>query len=62
MLSGGELFISDLLIAGYYALGDLAVDGGPRQADAGENGFHGDDTVWAAKGKRAFEDGCASVS
>jgi hypothetical protein len=35
------------------ALGDLAVDGRPGQAGAGENGFHADDTVWC-------EHGCAA--
>src|ERR1700735_2972845 len=36
------------------ALGDLAVDGGPGQAGAGENGFQADDTG-------CYEHGCAAA-
>src|SRR5690606_3256074 len=32
------------------AFGDLAVDGGPRQSGAGENGFQADDTIWLTHG------------
>src|SRR5690606_30247411 len=36
------------------AFRDLAVDGGPRQAGAGENRFQADDTVWLAHGRTAL--------
>ena len=32
------------------ALGDLAVDGGPRQPSPGKNGFQADDTFWFSHG------------
>src|SRR5581483_11626537 len=35
------------------ALGDLAVDGGPRQPGPGEDGFQADDTLWFAHGGAA---------
>jgi hypothetical protein len=44
---------ADLDLGGKRALGDLAVDGGPRQAGSGKDGLETDDTVWLAHGSDA---------
>src|ERR1700744_1448878 len=44
---------ADLELSGECALGNLAVDGGPRQPGPGKHGFQTDDTVWFAHGRAA---------
>ncbi len=44
---------ADFDLGGERALGDLAVDGGPRQPSPCENGFQADDTIWFGHGRAA---------
>ena len=41
---------ADLDLGGKRAFGDLAIDGGPRQAGAGKNGLQANDTIWLTHG------------
>lgn len=44
---------ADLELRGECTLGDLAVEGRPRQAGAGKNGFATDDPIWLTHGSDA---------
>ena len=44
---------ADLVLRRERSFGNLAVDGGPRQAGPGKDGFQPDDTFWLAHGRAA---------